>query len=115
MGTEKLVDCIVSGIQEKKGNDISILNLSKLDYAITKYFIICDANSQIQVEAIANSVEDITQKNLKEKVWKKDGYINGIWILLDYVDVVVHIFQKKYRDFYDLEGLWSEAEIKNIN
>ncbi len=111
---EELVEIIVKGIQEKKGSNISILNLKKLDKAVTKYFIICDADSNTQVNAIAHSVEDTVRKDLHEKVWNKNGYENAIWILLDYVDVVVHVFQKPYRDFYDLEGLWIDAEAKQI-
>jgi len=111
--TELLITCIVDAIEEKKGQDIVSLELGKLPNAICKHFIICHAESTTQVEAIAGNIEDKTREVLKEKVWQKGGYENKIWIILDYVDVVVHIFQTEWRQFYKLEQLWADAKTTN--
>ena len=108
----ELADVIVEGILKKKGQGVVSLNLTKLPNAISNYFIICHANSKVQVEAIADSVLDETIKEKKAKPWHKEGFENAEWILLDYVDVVVHIFQDETRKFYNLEGLWADAEIQ---
>ncbi|MBN2681209.1 MAG: ribosome silencing factor [Bacteroidales bacterium] len=112
--TEKLVKTIIEGILEKKGRDVVKINLSKLENMICKYFVICHADSTVQVNAIADAVEEFTKNNLKQRVWKKEGHENSQWILLDYSSIVVHIFQTEYRNFYNLEGLWGDAEIKRI-
>ncbi len=110
----QLINAIVEGIREKKGRDIVSLNFTKIENSICKYFVICDADSNTQVDAIANSVEDIVKKKTDEKVWNKDGFKNSEWVLLDYADVVVHIFQKSFRKLYNLEGLWADAEKLDI-
>jgi ribosome-associated protein len=107
--SEKLLSTIVDAIVEKKGVDIVSLELGKLPNAICKYFVICNADSTTQVSAIADNVEDRVIEHCAEKVWQKGGYENSIWIILDYVDVVVHIFQTEWRQFYKLEGLWADA------
>lgn len=112
--TEKLVDTIIEGIREKKGREIVSLNLTKLENVVSEYFIICHADSNIQVNAIANSVEEFSKKKLNIPVWHKEGFENSQWILLDYVSVIVHIFQYEHRKFYNLEDLWADAEIKSI-
>jgi ribosome-associated protein len=109
--TEVLTKEIIKGILEKKGKEIISLNLSKLTNAVTDFFVLCTGTSSTQVEAIAGSVEDMVQKATGEKPWHKEGFENAEWILLDYVTVVVHIFQEKARDFYNLEKLWDDAEI----
>ncbi|UKN01694.1 ribosome silencing factor [Paracrocinitomix mangrovi] len=112
--TKILVDTIVDAIQDIKGKDIVILDLQKLPNSVTDYFIICSGESSTQVEGISNSVLKKTSKQLKEKPWHKEGLNNSEWILLDYVNVVVHIFYKDVRSFYNLEGLWADAEITEI-
>ncbi|NOX45464.1 MAG: ribosome silencing factor [Chlorobi bacterium] len=107
-----LADVIVRGIQEKKGKDIVSLDFSKLPNAISKFFIICHGNSKTQVEAIAKSVEEEANKTLQRKPWQKEGKENAEWILIDFADVVVHIFQEETRMFYKLEDLWADAKIK---
>jgi len=109
--TEKLVISIIEGIHKKKGKEVISLNLSKLDNAVCKYFIICHGESNTQVDALADSVEDTVREMTGEKVWHKEGKNTATWILLDYSDVVVHIFQKTYRDFYKLEDLWADAKL----
>lgn len=112
--TEKLVDAITNGISEVKGEEITCLDLRNIKHAIADYFIVCHGNSHTQVEAIARSVERETETKLDESPWHKEGLHNAEWALLDYIDVVVHIFHKDFRGFYGLEELWADAEIKEI-
>jgi ribosome-associated protein len=112
--TEQLIAAIVEGIQRKKGIDLVKIDLTKINHSEFKHFIICHGNSNTQVDAIAHSVEDTVVELLNEKAWHTDGYRNSLWILLDYADVVVHIFQKEARQFYDLENLWADAHIELI-
>ena len=107
-----LLAAIVDAIQDKKGIDIVDLKLSKLENAITDHFVICHGNSTTQVEAIADSVEEKVKEVLKMKAWHKEGHKNAQWILLDYASIMVHIFQKEFRDFYSLEELWADGEAK---
>jgi ribosome-associated protein len=112
--SELLVNTIVSGIEEKKGKEIYILDLRKAHNAICDFFVLCTGGSDTQVNAIADSVEAEVTKQLEEKPWHVEGKQIAEWILIDYVNVVVHVFQKKSRDFYRLEDLWADAEIKII-
>jgi len=107
-----LTQSIIHGIQKKKGNGIISLNLTNLSNSVSNYFVICHGNTKIQVEAIAEAVEENVRKKIGDKPWHKEGFENAEWILLDYVDVVVHIFQESTRTFYNLEKLWADAEIK---
>jgi len=111
---EVIVDNIIEGIQEKKGKEIVCIDLSALENSICRYFIICHGDSNTQVGAIAQSVEKVMEDKLNEKVWRKQGLENAHWVLLDYVDVVVHIFQKEFRDFYNLEGLWADGLVNLV-
>jgi ribosome-associated protein len=111
---EVIVDNIIEGIQEKKGKEIVCIDLSALENSICRYFIICHGDSNTQVGAIAQSVEKVMEDKLNEKVWRKQGLENAHWVLLDYVDVVVHIFQKEFRDFYNLEGLWADGRVNLV-
>ncbi len=113
--SDKVIECIVKGIQEKKGKEILSIDLSKLDNAVCRYFIICHGDSNTQVNAIAQSIEKRMQENLHEKVWHSQGYENAQWILLDYFDYMVHIFQKDTREFYNLESLWADGQIEHFN
>lgn len=107
----KLIETIVSAIQDKKGKQIVSLDMSALDGSVCDAFVICHADSPTQVEAICQGVEDKARKELGEKPWRIEGQNNGIWIVIDYVDVMVHIFQTDLRDFYRLEELWADAPI----
>ena len=113
--TKQLVETITEGIQEKKGEKIVIADLTHLEGAIAKYFIICQGNSPTQVEAIAESVGDFCRKKLSEKPANVSGLDNDQWVAIDYVDVLVHIFQPEVRQFYDLEHLWEDANLTEIN
>ncbi|MGV8091436.1 MAG: ribosome silencing factor [Mangrovibacterium sp.] len=113
--TEKLLEAIIEGIERKKGLDIVKIDLTKINHSECNYFIICHGNSTTQVDAIAHSVEDTVEELSGEKAWHKDGYKNAIWILLDYADIMVHVFQHEARNFYDIENLWADAAVEEIN
>lgn len=106
-----LAEAVISGIREKKGKEIVWLGLGKLESAVCSHFIICEATSGTQIEAIARSVEEVVLKERGLKPWHSEGKQNAQWILIDYVNVVVHIFQSEVRHFYNLEGLWADAEV----
>ncbi|MBR9831680.1 ribosome silencing factor [bacterium] len=112
--SELLTENIIKAIQEKKGDNITCLNLKNIDAAVTDYFIICDGTSNTQVSAIKDSIEKEVREALGEKPWHIEGTNNAEWILMDYVNVVVHIFQKETRDFFNIEGLWADADIQEI-
>lgn len=105
-----LSEIAVHGIQEKKGNDIVRLDLRELNSSVSDYFIVCNADSSTQVKAIADSVEDEIFKQMKVNVWHKEGQENAEWIVLDYFDIVVHIFKTDKREFFGIEDLWGDAE-----
>ena len=111
---EVIVENIIEGIKEKKGQNIVWIDLSALENSICQYFIICHGESNTQVNAIAHGVEKVMEDNLNEKAYSKQGFENAQWILLDYVDVVVHIFQKEFRNFYNLEGLWADGGVNLV-
>jgi len=112
--SEKLSDVIVKGMQEKKAADIVILDLRKLNNAIADFFVICSGNSDKQLDAIADSIDQEVFKALKENPWHVEGKNNKEWMLLDYINVVAHVFKKDRRDFYALERLWGDAAITEI-
>jgi ribosome-associated protein len=103
----------IHGIQEKKGNDIVRLDLRNIHSSVSDYFVICHADSATQVKAIANSIEDEIYKALQQDPWRKEGLEYGEWILLDYVNVVIHVFRTDKREFYGVEELWGDAEVKS--
>jgi len=109
--SKTISEVIIHGIQEKKGNDIVSLDLRELKSSISDFFIICHAESSTQVRALADSVQDEMYKNFKEEPFRKEGFENAEWILLDYVNVVVHIFKHEKRHFYGVEELWGDAVI----
>ena len=106
---DKLIETIVGAIEDKKGKNIVSLDLSGFDGAICSRFIVCNADSTTQVGAIAAGIEEKVLEVLGEKVWRIEGQQNAVWIAMDYVDVVVHIFQTELRGFYRLEELWADA------
>ncbi len=108
---EKMIETIVEAIQDKKGKNIVSLDLDGFDGAITSHFIVCNADSTTQVEAISNGVEEAMGEKLGQKVWRVEGRQTALWVAMDYVDVIVHIFQTELRDFYQLEELWSDAPL----
>ena len=113
-GTDQLITQIISGIGEVKGQDIEILDLREIENTVCDYFIICNGTSNTQVNAIVNSIQKTVSKSLQEKPWHVEGSNNAEWVLLDYVHIVVHVFQKHIREFYDIEGLWGDAKSVKI-
>ena len=109
-----VAEFVVQGLLEKKGKKIVCLDLTQLDGAVCDYFIICHADSTTQVSALAESVEDTVRIEMGEKPWNSEGQTNSTWILLDYSNVVVHVFQRETREFYNLEELWADAKIQEI-
>ncbi len=112
--SKKLAEAVISGMQDYKAKDIVSLDLSKVKNSVCKYFIICHGTSRTQVESIADAIEEKVRVKIKEKPWHREGKENAEWILLDYVDVVAHVFQATTRDFYQLEKLWADAIVKEI-
>lgn len=110
-----LLASIIDGLEEKKAKNITVLNLNKLDNRAFDYFVIADAESKTHVESIAGSVEETVKKQLSERPFHTEGWGNAEWILLDYVNIMVHVFQQETRAFYRLEDLWADAEINRIN
>ena len=102
----------IHGIQEKKGNEIVRLDLRNINSSVADYFIVCHAESSTQVRAIASSVEEEVFKASKQHPYRIEGLEHGEWVLLDYIDVVVHIFKTDKREFYGIEDLWGDAEMK---
>lgn len=113
-----LCDAIVEGMQENKAKDIVVMDLRSIENAVCDFFVICSGESSTQVEGISNSVTRHTRKTLQEKPWHIEGKTNSEWILLDYINVVAHVFYKDARPFYDIEDLWADAkrtDIPNLN
>ncbi|RZK98268.1 MAG: ribosome silencing factor [Hymenobacter sp.] len=112
--SDTLAEVAVRGLQDRKGMDIVVLNLKELKNAVADYFIICSASSDTQLDALARSVEEEVEKVTGQAPWQSEGRTNREWVLLDYVDVVVHVFLRDRRQFYALEELWGDAEITHI-
>ena len=112
--TINLKNSIIEGLQEKKAQEIVTLDLAGIENTITSYFIICHAESKTHVQAIADSVMEMTYKLSGQDPHHKEGMENAEWILLDYFDIIVHIFIKEKREFYRLETLWGDANIQTM-
>ncbi|MBS5875109.1 MAG: ribosome silencing factor [Prevotella sp.] len=112
--TKNLVETITKGIQEKKGSNINIIDLSGIEGTICHYFIICQGNSPSQVEAITDSVEEFARVHAGEKPVHVVGLNNAQWVAMDYTDVMVHIFLPEVREYYNLENLWEDAKQTRI-
>lgn len=110
-----LSEVIVEGMKDNKADNIVVIDLREVENAVTDFFIICNGDSPTQVEGIANAVVRLTRKELKEKPWHQEGKGNSEWILLDYVNVVAHIFYKELRDYYELENLWADGKRTDIS
>lgn len=113
-GADHLIAQIISGIEEVKGLDIMLLDLRKLDNTVCDYFVVCSGTSNTHVAAVVNSVQKLVSKALKEKPYHTEGMENAEWVLMDYINVVVHVFQKQTREFYNIEELWGDAKTTQI-
>ena len=109
-----LANIIIRGMREIKAKEIMSLDLRNIETSVCDFFIVCHGTSNTHASAIADSVIEETLKSIKEKPWHKEGLTNGDWILLDYGNVVAHIFQKETRDYYNIEKLWGDADIQLI-
>lgn len=114
VSSDELSSWMVDGMLEKKASNVVILDLRAIKHAVADFFVICSGNSDTQIDAISDSVEEEIHKRSRQNPWKKEGRENKEWILLDYVDVVAHIFNKEKRAFYGLEELWGDAQIQKI-
>lgn len=112
--TEKLVKEVIKGIQEKMGKEIACINLARISSTVCDYFVVCHGTSNTHVSAIAEGIEDQVIRETGMKPSRKEGYSNAEWILLDYLDVVVHVFQQEVREHFKLEDLWADAPVKII-
>ena len=108
--SEKLAELVVKGMQEKKASEIVVMDLRNVKNAVADFFVLCSGNSDKQLSAISDSVDEFVYKDLKENPWHSEGRNNKEWMLLDYISVVVHIFKKDRREFYALEKLWGDAK-----
>lgn len=114
--TEKqiLIESIIDAIQDTKGEKIMVFDLTGIENSVAETFIICSGNSNTQVSAIAGNIEKKVRNNLQERPWHVEGADNAMWVLVDYVSVVVHVFQQEVREYYDIEELWGDAKITTI-
>ncbi len=111
---DQLITTIIAGIEEVKGKEITILDLREIENTVCDYFIVCEGTSNTQVNAIVNSIKKQVSKTLKDKPWHVEGEDNAEWVLIDYVNVVVHVFQKQVREYYDIESLWGYAKSTQV-
>lgn len=111
---DELITLILEGIENVKGQDIILIDLKKIENTVCDYFIICNGTSNTQVNAIVASIQKTVSKAIHDKPWHIEGQDNAEWVLMDYVNVVVHVFQKHIREFYDIEGLWGDAKFTEI-
>jgi len=110
ISADQLISVIISGIEDVKGKEINILDLRDIENTVCDYFVICEGTSNTQVNAIVNSIQKKVSKELKDHPWHVEGADNAEWVLMDYVNVAVHVFQKHIREYYDIEGLWGDAK-----
>lgn len=113
-GSDELLTLIIKGIEDTNGLDLSIMDLRDIENTVCDYFVICTGGSNTQVNAISSSIQRVVSKELHEKPWHVEGEGVGEWVLMDYVNIVVHVFQKNIREYYDLESLWGDAKITEI-
>jgi ribosome-associated protein len=107
---DQLITTILAGIEDVKGKNINILDLREIENTVCDYFIVCEGTSNTQVNAIVSSIQKKVSKDIKDKPWHIEGMDNAEWVLMDYVNVVVHVFQKHIREYYDIESLWGDAK-----
>ncbi|WP_339653379.1 ribosome silencing factor [uncultured Maribacter sp.] len=111
---DELIALIIQGVDEVKGHNINLLDLREIENTVCDYFIVCNGTSNTHVNAIVGSIQKTVSKAIQDKPWHVEGEDNAEWVLMDYVNVVVHVFQKQIREFYDIEGLWGDAKFTTI-
>lgn len=112
---DELLSKIIEGIENVKGENIEVLDLRDIENTPCQYFVICDGNSNTQVQAISGSIQKTVSKQLRDKPWHIEGAEQAEWILMDYIHVVVHIFQKHVREYYKIEELWGDAKSMKLS
>ncbi|MBO7471902.1 MAG: ribosome silencing factor [Bacteroidaceae bacterium] len=110
----ELVEAIIEGLQDKKGRDIVVADLTEIPDAVCRYFVICTGGSPLQVAALAHSVGDTCREKVAAKPIAVSGLHNAVWVAMDYAEVIVHIFVPELRSFYDIEHLWADADLQSI-
>ena len=111
---DELIALIIQGVDEVKGHNINLLDLREIENTVCDYFIICNGTSNTHVNAIVGSIQQTVSKAIHDKPWHVEGEDNAEWVLMDYVNVVVHVFQKQIREYYDIEGLWGDAKFTTV-
>ena len=111
---DELIALIIQGVDEVKGHNINLLDLREIENTVCDYFIICNGTSNTHVNAIVGSIQKTVSKAIHDKPWHIEGEDNAEWVLMDYVNVVVHVFQKQIREYYDIEGLWGDAKFTTV-
>ena len=111
---DSLISNIVDGIENVKGLDVSILDLRDIENTVCKYFVVCTGSSNTHVSAIVSAIKKTVSKELKEKPFQTEGNENAEWVLIDYINVVVHVFQKQIREYYNIEELWGDAKTTKV-
>ncbi len=112
--SDELITLILNGIEEVKGHNINLLDLREIENTVCDYFIICNGTSNTHVNAIVSSIQKTVSRAINDKPWHVEGSDNAEWVLMDYINIVVHVFQKQIREFYDIEGLWGDAKVTVI-
>jgi ribosome-associated protein len=115
MTSKELSQLVVNGMEDRKAEEIVLMDLRDVKGAVTDFFVLCSGNSDTQIESIAESIEKEIHEAISENPWRKEGFTNKEWILIDYVNVVAHIFKKDKRQFYGLEDLWGDAKVIHID
>ena len=111
---DSLISNIVYGIENVKGLDVSILDLRDIENTVCRYFVVCTGSSNTHVSAIVSAIKKTVSKELKEKPFQTEGNENAEWVLIDYINVVVHVFQKQIREYYNIEELWGDAKTTKV-
>ena len=111
---DALISNIILGIDNVKGLDVSLLDLRDIENTFCSYFVVCTGSSNTHVNAIVSAIQKTVSKELKEKPFHTEGNDNAEWVLIDYINVVVHVFQKQIREYYNIEGLWGDAKTTKI-
>lgn len=114
IGADDMIAVVIKAMDEVKGNDIQILDLREIENTVCDYFVIATGTSNTHVNALAGAIQKQVGKQCQEKPWHVEGEQNSEWVLIDYVNIVVHIFQQKTREFYNIEGLWGDAKITSV-
>ena len=113
--SQQISEMVVQGMLEKKASNVKVLDLRDIKHAVADYFVLCSGNSDTQIEAISDAIEEQVIKSSSQKPWKTEGFQNKEWILIDYVDVVAHVFNHEKRAFYAIEDLWADAAITTVS